>query len=84
MLRRLLGIFALHKKILLLALMLFGALSCIGLSIFLIVRSYSESSSLFVSTVEAMQDSNETDQYLAMIFMAIGVAILVFIRKYWR
>jgi len=74
----------LHKKILLLALMLFGALSCIGLSIFLIVRSFSESSSLFVTTVEAMQDSNETDQYLAMIFMAIGAAILVFIKKYWR
>ena len=73
-----------HKKILLLALMLFGALSCIGLSIFLTVRSYSESSSLFVSTVEAMQNSNESDQYLALIFMAIGVAILVFIKKYWR
>ena len=64
--------------------MLFGALSCVGLSIFLIFRSFSDSSSLFVNTVEAVQESNATDQYLATIFMAIGAAILVFIKKYWR
>ena len=64
--------------------MLFGAFACIGVSIALVFRSFSESSSLFVSTVETFRGGDEFQQYLAMIFMAIGAAIIVFVKKYRR
>ena len=78
------GICSVNSKVVLSALMLFGALACIGVSIALAFRSFTESSSLFMSTVETVRGGDEFQQYLAMIFMAIGVAIIVFVNKYWR
>jgi hypothetical protein len=78
------GTCSVNRKVVLSALMLFGALACIGVSIALAFRSFTESSSLFMSTVETVRGGDEFQQYLAMIFMAIGVAIIVFVNKYWR
>lgn len=63
---------------------LIGALACVAVGITLLARSFTESSSLFVTAAEAVRGSNEFQQYLAMIFMVIGAAITVFIKKYWR
>jgi hypothetical protein len=78
------GICPVNKKVVLSAVMLFGAFACIGVSIVLVFRSFTESSSLFMSPVETFRGGDEFQQYLALIFMAIGAAIIVFVKKYWR
>lgn len=78
------GICSVNRKVVLSALMLFGAFACIGVSVVLVFRSFSGSSSLFMSTAETVRGGDEFQQYLAMIFMAIGVAISVFVKNYWR
>ena len=71
------------NKLVLTVLMLSGALACIGLGITLLLESFSQSSSLFTTTMESMQGGDDLQQYLAMVSMAFGVGILVFVKKYW-
>jgi len=71
------------NKLVLTVLMLSGALACIGLSITLFSESFSRSSSLFTTAMESMQGGDDLQQYLAMVSMAFGVGILVFVKKYW-
>jgi len=37
-----------------------------------------------MTTAEKVRGGDEFQQYLAMIFTAIGVAVIVFVKKYWR
>lgn len=71
------------KKLVLTILMVFGAFACIGLGVTLLVRSFAQSSSMFATTMESMQKGDEFQQYLSMVSMAIGLAVLVFVKKYW-
>ena len=71
------------KKLVLTILMVFGAFACIGLGVTLLVRSFAQSSSMFVTTMESMQKGDEFQQYLSMVSMAIGLGIMVFVKKYW-
>jgi len=72
------------KKLVLTVLMVLSAFACIVLSITLVVRSFTQSSSLFMTTAESIRGSDDLQQYLSMVSMALGVGILVFVRKYWR
>lgn len=71
------------NKLVLTALMLSGALACIGLSVMLFFESFAQSSSLFTSAIDSMQGSDDFQQYLAMVSMAVGLGILVFVKKFW-
>lgn len=64
--------------------MLLTAVASIGLGIDLLVRSFAESSSLFMSAAETMRESNDLYRHLSLVAMGLGVAILVFMRKYWK
>ena len=78
-----LGVLPVSKKLVLSVLLLITAVVCIGLGGTLLIRSFTESSSLFSSTLESMQHSDDFYQYLSMISMGLGIAILVFLKKYW-
>ena len=73
-----------NQKVVLSVLMLLTALACIGVGAMLLLRSFSESASLFATTTEALRESDGVSQHIAFIVSAVGVAILVFLRKYWK
>lgn len=72
------------QKVVLSVLMLLTAFACIGVGAMLFLRSFSESASLFASSAEALRESDGGAQHIAFIVTAVGAAILVFLRKYWK
>jgi len=64
--------------------MLLTAIGCIGLGVSLLIRSFTDTSSLFMSTTQTLQESDDFYQHLALIATGVGFAILVFLRKYWK